>query len=480
MLEKITGTFSGILRKISGKSTITEKNIEEAVDEIKMALLEADVNLRVVRRFVNSTIEEAKGEKVLKSVNPGQQFTKILYDKMVSMLGDSKQDLHLKGPDTQSVILMLGLQGAGKTTAAHKLAARLAKDGRKPLLAACDLVRPAAVEQLSVLGQKIGVPVYKENSKDAVKNAKEAIDFAKKNGFDTIIIDTAGRLQIDEEMMAELVKIKKVTEPVEVILDADSMTGQNAVDIAKSFDEQLGLTGVILTKFDSDARGGAALSLKTITGKPIFFIGTGEKTEDFEVFHPDRIASRILGMGDVVSLVEKAQETVDAEQALKLQKKMARNEFTLQDMLEQFQSVKKMGNMQSIIDMIPGMSGVDASAMDMGGMKKNEAIIQSMTYKERMNHLIIGPSRRKRIAKGSGTSVADVNKLLKQFEKTKLMMKKVSRNRGMQSKMMNQFGLDSGFANGMGGMGNALGGLDPSSLKGMDLKKLQELAKRFK
>ncbi len=480
MLEKITGTFSGILRKISGKSTITEKNIEEAVDEIKMALLEADVNLRVVRRFVNSTIEEAKGEKVLKSVNPGQQFTKILYDKMVSMLGDSKQDLHLKGPDTQSVILMLGLQGAGKTTAAHKLAARLAKDGRKPLLAACDLVRPAAVEQLSVLGQKIGVPVYKENSKDAVKNAKEAIDFAKKNGFDTIIIDTAGRLQIDEEMMAELVKIKKVTEPVEVLLVADSMTGQNAVDIAKSFDEQLGLTGVILTKFDSDARGGAALSLKTITGKPILFIGTGEKTEDFEVFHPDRIASRILGMGDVVSLVEKAQETVDAEQALKLQKKMARNEFTLQDMLEQFQSVKKMGNMQSIIDMIPGMSGVDASAMDMGGMKKNEAIIQSMTYKERMNHLIIGPSRRKRIAKGSGTSVADVNKLLKQFEKTKLMMKKVSRNRGMQSKMMNQFGLDSGFANGMGGMGNALGGLDPSSLKGMDLKKLQELAKRFK
>lgn len=480
MLEKITGTFSGILRKISGKSTITEKNIEEAVDEIKMALLEADVNLRVVRRFVNSTIEEAKGEKVLKSVNPGQQFTKILYDKMVSMLGDSKQDLHLKGPDTQSVILMLGLQGAGKTTAAHKLAARLAKDGRKPLLAACDLVRPAAVEQLSVLGQKIGVPVYKENSKDAVKNAKEAIDFAKKNGFDTIIIDTAGRLQIDEEMMAELVKIKKVTEPVEVLLVADSMTGQNAVDIAKSFDEQLGLTGVILTKFDSDARGGAALSLKTITGKPILFIGTGEKTEDFEVFHPERIASRILGMGDVVSLVEKAQETVDAEQALKLQKKMARNEFTLQDMLEQFQSVKKMGNMQSIIDMIPGMSGVDASAMDMGGMKKNEAIIQSMTYKERMNHLIIGPSRRKRIAKGSGTSVADVNKLLKQFEKTKLMMKKVSRNRGMQSKMMNQFGLDSGFANGMGGMGNALGGLDPSSLKGMDLKKLQELAKRFK
>lgn len=479
MLEKITSTFSGIVKKLSGKSTITEKNIEDTVEEIKMALLEADVNLRVVRRFVNSTIEEAKGEKVLKAVDPGQQFTKIIYDKMVSMLGDTKQDLHLKGPDTQSIILMLGLQGAGKTTAAHKLAAKLKKDGRKPLLVACDLVRPAAVEQLSQLGQKIGVEVYKEDSKDAVKNAKESISYARKNGYDTIIIDTAGRLQIDEEMMAELVKIKKVTDPVEVLLVADSMTGQNAVDIAKSFDEQLGLTGVILTKFDSDARGGAALSLKTITGKPILYIGTGEKTEDFEVFHPERIASRILGMGDVVSLVEKAQETMDAEAALKMQKKLQRNEFTLQDMLEQFQSVKKMGNMQSIIDMIPGMSGIDASQMDMSGMKKNEAIIQSMTYKERLNHLIIGPSRRKRIAKGSGTTVAEVNKLIKQFEKTKLMMKKVSRNRGMQGKMMNQLGLDPSMMNGMGGAGG-LGGMDMSALKGMDMKKLQDLAKRFR
>ena len=488
MLEKITGTFSGIVKKLSGKSTITEKNIEDAVEEIKMALLEADVNLRVVRRFVNSTIEEAKGEKVLKSVDPGQQFTKIIYDKMVSMLGDTKVDLHLKGPDTQSVILMLGLQGAGKTTAAHKLAARLKKEGRKPLLAACDLVRPAAVEQLSQLGEKIGVPVFKEDSKDAVNNAKESIAYARRNGFDTIIIDTAGRLQIDEEMMAELVKVKKATDPVEVLLVADAMTGQNAVDIAKTFDEQLGLTGVVLTKFDSDARGGAALSLKTITGKPILFIGTGEKTEDFEVFHPERIASRILGMGDVVSLVEKAQETVDAEAALKMQKKLQRNEFTLQDYLEQFQQVKKMGSMQSIIDMIPGMSGMDASQMDLSSMKKNEAIIQSMTYKERLNHLIIGPSRRKRIAKGSGTSVADVNKLIKQFEKTKLMMKKVSRNRGMQGRMMNQLGLDPSMMGGMGGLGGAgasgagglPGGLDPSQLKGMDMKKLMEMAKKFR
>jgi len=480
MLEKITGTFSSIVKTLSGKSTITEKNIEDTVEQIKMALLEADVNLRVVRRFVNSTIEEAKGEKVLKAVDPGQQFVKIINDKIVSMLGDTKQDLHLKGPDTQSVILMLGLQGAGKTTAAHKLAAKLLKDGRKPLLAACDLVRPAAVEQLSQLGEKIGVPVYKENNKDAVKNAKEAIDFAKKNGNDVIIIDTAGRLQIDEDMMAELVKIKKVTSPVEVLLVADSMTGQNAVEIAQSFDEQLGLTGVILTKFDSDARGGAALSLKSITGKPILFIGTGEKTEDFEVFHPERIASRILGMGDIVSLVEKAQETVDAEAALKMQKKLQRNEFTLQDMLEQFQQVKKMGSMSSLLEMIPGMSGIDPSQLDMSGMKKNEAIIQSMTYKERLNHLIIGPSRRKRIARGSGTSVADVNKLIKQFEKTKLMMKKVSRNRGLQGKMMNQLGLDPNMLGGAGGMGGLGGMPDMSALKGMDMNKLREMAKRFR
>ena len=479
MLEKLSSAFSGIVKTISGKSTITERNIEDSVEQIKMALLEADVNLRVVRRFVNSTIEEANGEKVLKAVDPGQQFVKIIYDKIVAMLGDTKVDLHLKGPDTQSVILMLGLQGAGKTTAAHKLAAKLLKDGRKPLLAACDLVRPAAVEQLSQLGEKIGVPVFKENSKDAVKNAKEAIDFARRNGNDTIIIDTAGRLQIDEEMMAELVKIKKATNPVEVLLVADAMTGQNAVDIAKSFDEQLGLTGVILTKFDSDARGGAALSLKTITDKPILFVGTGEKTEDFEVFHPERIASRILGMGDIVSLVEKAQETVDAEAALKMQKKLQRNEFTLQDMLEQFQQVKKMGSMSKLLEMLPGMNGIDPSQLDMSGMKKNEAIIQSMTYKERLNHLIIGPSRRKRIAKGSGTSVADVNKLIKQFEKTKLMMKKVSRNRGLQGKMMNQLGLDPSMMGGKDGAAG-LGGLDPSALKGMDMSKLQAMAKRFR
>lgn len=441
MLEKITNTFSDIFKKIAGKSTISEKNIEDAVEQIKIALLEADVNLRVIRRFVNSTIEEAKGEKVLRAVDPGQQFIKIVNDKICSLLGDEKKDLQLKGPDTLSVIVLVGLQGAGKTTAAAKLAKRLTKEGRKVLLAACDLVRPAAVEQLSFLGEKNNIDVYKEDTKDAVKVAKNAVNFAKKNSFNTLIIDTAGRLQIDEQMMNEIAQIKKAVSPDELIFVADAMTGQSAVDVAKSFDEQLALTGVILTKFDSDARGGAALSLKSVTGKPILFIGTGEKIDDFEQFHPDRIASRILGMGDVVSLVEKAQETIDIEEAEALQKKMANNDFTLQDMLEQLQRVKKMGPMESLMQMIPGLAGqIGDQDIDTSGMKSQEAIILSMTKKERNNHLIIGPSRRKRIAKGSGTCVADVNKLLKQFEKTRLMMKKMSRNKGMQQKMMQQFG----------------------------------------
>lgn len=447
MLEKITDTFSGIIRSIGGKSVITEKNIEDAVESIKTALLEADVNLRVVRRFINSTIEEAKGEKVLRAVNPGQQFVKIVHDKMTALLGDSKTDLHLKGPDTQSVILFSGLQGSGKTTSAVKLAAKLKKEGRKPLLAACDLVRPAAIQQLCITAEKADIPVYKEDiplpgsPKDSLRIAKEAKKFAAKNGYDTVIIDTAGRLQLDEVMMDEIADIKKELNPDETVLVADSMTGQNAVDIAKTFDERLGLTGIILTKFDSDTRGGAALSLKSVTGKPVLFIGTGEKIEDFEVFHPERIAGRILGMGDVVSLVEKAQETIDIKEAERLQKKMASNEFTLEDMLEQLQQVKKMGPIESLMEMMPGLSGqINPQDIDTSGLKTQEAIIRSMTKKERANHLIIGPSRRKRIARGSGTSVAEVNRLIKQFEKTRLMMKKMSKNKGMQAKMMQQFG----------------------------------------
>ena len=441
MLEKITNTFSGIVRRISGKATITEKNIEEAVEEIKIALLEADVNLRVVRRFINATIEEAKGETVLKSVNPGQQFIKIVHDKILSFLGDEKKSLQLKGPDTQSVILFLGLQGSGKTTSAAKLAARLKKEGRKPLLVACDLVRPAAVEQLSSLGERIDVPVYKEDTKNAVRVAQNAVTYARKNGFDTVIVDTAGRLQIDEAMMQEIAAVKKAVNPVETLLVADAMTGQNAAEVAKAFDEQAGLTGVILTKFDSDARGGAALSLKTVTGKPILYVGVGEKIEDFEPFYPDRIAGRILGMGDIVSLVEKAQENIDAEEAARLQKKMATETFTLSDMLDQLENVEKMGSIESMLDMMPGLAGqISAEDIDKAGFKRQKAIIQSMTLKERENHYIIGPPRRKRIAKGSGTSVAEVNKLLKQFEKTRQTMRKVAKSKGLQARLMGLMG----------------------------------------
>jgi len=437
MLENITEKFSGIMRSLSGKSKITEKNIEDTIEEIKTALLDADVNLRVVRRFINATAEEAKGERVLKSVDPGQQFTKIVYDKMTSFLGDEKKALDLRGPDTQSVILFLGLQGSGKTTSAAKLALKLKNEGKKPLLVACDLVRPAAIEQLSVLGGNISVPVYKEETKDAVRVAKNALAFAKKNFYDTVIVDTAGRLQIDEDMMKEIVNIKSAVKPMETILVADSMTGQSAVDVAKEFDEQVGLSGLILTKFDSDTRGGAALSLKTITGKPIFYIGTGEKLEDLEPFYPDRIASRILGMGDIVSLVEKAQALYDEEEAEKLQKKMQSETFSLADMLMQLEQAEKMGPLESMLDMIPGLSGqIDKDKLDLSLLKRQKAIIQSMTLKERDNFRIIGPPRRKRIAKGSGTSVGDVNKLLKQFEKTRQMMRKVSKNKGLQAKMM--------------------------------------------
>uniref|UniRef100_A0A7C3ECB1 Signal recognition particle protein n=1 Tax=Gracilinema caldarium TaxID=215591 RepID=A0A7C3ECB1_9SPIR len=450
MLEKLTGKIQNALRTISGKATITEKNIEDAVETIKMALLEADVNLRVVRRFVNSTIEEAKGERVLRSVDPGQQFIKIVHDKLVAFLGDSKQDLNLKGPDTQSVILMLGLQGSGKTTSSAKLALRLKKEGRKVLLVACDLIRPAAIEQLSVLGAQIGVPVYKEEgTKDPVKVYKGALETARKNLYDTIIVDTTGRLQIDQDMMAELVRLRDAAKPDELLLVADAMTGQSAVDIAKTFDEQIGLTGVILTKFDSDTRGGAALSLKTITGKPLKFVGVGEKPEDFEPFYPDRIASRILGMGDIVSLVEKAQQVVNQEEAAALQKKMLSEDFTLQDWLDQLRAVKKMGSLQSMLEMLPGMAGqISEEDLNKADMKRQEAIICSMTKKERQNYLIIGPSRRSRIARGSGTSVAEVARLLKKFEKMRTMMKKVAKlgkNPQAAQAMMSRMGGRGGF-----------------------------------
>jgi len=438
MLEKLSEKFSDIARALSGKASISEKNVEEAVEAIKLALLDADVNLRVVRRFVNATLEEAKGEKVLKAVSPGQQFTKIVYDRMVALLGDSRQDLELKGPDTQSVILLLGLQGSGKTTTASKLAFSLKNKGRRVLLAACDLQRPAAIEQLSVLGAQVGVDVYKEEScKDPVRVAKAALDKAKRELYDTLIIDTAGRLQADEALMEELVKVRDAVRPVESLLVADAMTGQAAAEIAKTFDEKIGLTGVILSKFDSDARGGAALSLKSVTGKPVKFIGTSEKADGLEPFYPERIASRILGMGDIVGLVEKAQEVFDQKQAAQLQEKIAKETLTLEDYLEQLKSVKKMGSMKGLLEMIPGAAGqISEDQIDEAGMKREEAMLLSMTRKERLNHLIIGPSRRTRIARGSGTSVAEVNRLLKKFEKSRLMMKKLSKNKKYQQQLM--------------------------------------------
>ena len=441
MLENITQKFTDITKQLSGKGKITEKNIEDAVSEIKIALLEADVNLRVVRRFVNRTIEEAKGEKVLNAVDPGQQFTKIIYDKIVALLGDENQALTLNSPNKTTVILMLGLQGAGKTTASAKLANKLKNDGRKPLLVAADLIRPAAIEQLKVLGEQIGVEVYSEEHKDAVKVVNNALNYGKKNQFNTIIIDTAGRLQIDTDMMAEIVAIKAAVNPDETLFVADAMTGQNAVEIAKSFDEQVGVSGIMLTKFDSDTRGGAALSLKSSTGKPIKFIGVGEKIDDIEPFYPERVASRILGMGDVVSLVEKVQESVTQAEAVDMQKKMMSATFTLEDYLEQFKKLKSMGSMQSIIGMIPGMSGkINDDDIDEKGMKREESIILSMTIRERRNHRIIGPPRKKRIAKGSGTTVADVTRLLKKFDKMRLMMKKVTKNKKYQAQLMQQFG----------------------------------------
>ncbi len=367
MLEKISEKFGDIARILGGKASISEKNVEDAVEQIKLALLDADVNLRVVRRFVNATLEEAKGEKVLKAVSPGQQFTKIVYDRMVALLGDTRQDLQLRGPDTQSVILLLGLQGSGKTTSAAKLAFSLKNKGRRVLLAACDLQRPAAIEQLSVLGAQVGVDVYKEESKDAVKVAKNALDKARRELYDVLIVDTAGRLQIDEGLMDELGRVRDAVKPVESLLVADSMTGQAAADIAKTFDEKIGITGVILSKFDSDARGGAALSLKSVTGKPVKFIGTSEKPEGLEPFYPDRIASRILGMGDVVGLVEKAQAVFDQKQAAELERKMADESLSLEDYLEQIQSVKKMGSMKGITRDASGSRRADRRRSDRRG-----------------------------------------------------------------------------------------------------------------
>lgn len=416
------------------KGKLTDLEIKQAMREIRIALLEADVNFQVVRDFINRVSEKASGEDILKGLNSTQQVIKIVNDELIALMGSTHSKLAVADrPPT--IIMMCGLQGAGKTTMCGKLAGMLKKQNKKVLLAACDVYRPAAIKQLQVVGGKVNVPVFEEGQINPVKIAKDALDEAKRQGADVLIIDTAGRLHIDEQLMEELQKIKAEVKPAEILLVVDSMTGQDAVNVAETFNQKLDITGVIITKLDGDTRGGAALSIKAVTGKPIKFVGSGEKMEDIEPFYPDRMASRILGMGDVLTLIEKAQEAFSEEEALKLQKKMKTNSFTLQDYLNQLESVKKMGGIGKLMSMVPGLGGkVNEDDIDESKIIKTKAIILSMTPEERNNPDIIKASRRKRIAAGSGTSIQDVNQLLKQFDMSKEMMRRVSKNgmRGMK------------------------------------------------
>lgn len=416
------------------KGKLTDLEIKQAMREIRIALLEADVNFQVVRDFINRVSEKASGEDILKGLNSTQQVIKIVNDELIALMGSTHSKLAVADrPPT--IIMMCGLQGAGKTTMCGKLAGMLKKQNKKVMLAACDVYRPAAIKQLQVVGGKVNVPVFEEGQINPVKIAKDALDEANRQGTDVLIIDTAGRLHIDEQLMEELQKIKAEVKPDEILLVVDSMTGQDAVNVAETFNQKLDITGVIITKLDGDTRGGAALSIKAVTGKPIKFVGSGEKMEDIEPFYPDRMASRILGMGDVLTLIEKAQEAFSEEEALKLQKKMKTNSFTLQDYLNQLESVKKMGGIGKLMSMVPGLGGkVNEDDIDESKIIKTKAIILSMTPEERNNPDIIKASRRKRIAAGSGTSIQDVNQLLKQFDMSKEMMRRVSKNgmRGMK------------------------------------------------
>ncbi len=416
------------------KGKLTDLEIKQAMREIRIALLEADVNFQVVRDFINRVSEKASGEDILKGLNSTQQVIKIVNDELIALMGSTHSKLAVADrPPT--IIMMCGLQGAGKTTMCGKLAGMLKKQNKKVMLAACDVYRPAAIKQLQVVGGKVNVPVFEEGQINPVKIAKDALDEAKRQGADVLIVDTAGRLHIDEQLMEELQKIKAEVKPNEILLVVDSMTGQDAVNVAETFNQKLDITGVIITKLDGDTRGGAALSIKAVTGKPIKFVGSGEKMEDIEPFYPDRMASRILGMGDVLTLIEKAQEAFSEEEALKLQKKMKTNSFTLQDYLNQLESVKKMGGIGKLMSMVPGLGGkVNEDDIDESKIIKTKAIILSMTPEERNNPDIIKASRRKRIAAGSGTSIQDVNQLLKQFDMSKEMMRRVSKNgmRGMK------------------------------------------------
>ncbi len=427
--EKLNHAFSKIIHR--GK--LTELEIKDAMREVKIALLEADVNYLVVKKFIASVSEKAVGDEVMKSLTPAQQVIKIVNEELTNLMGSTNQKLNVASkPPT--VIMMCGLQGAGKTTMCAKLAYHLKKSGKRPLLVACDVYRPAAINQLQVVGKQAGAEVFERGTANPVKTSKEAINYAIKQGYDTVIIDTAGRLHINEELMKELVNIKKETEPTEILLTVDAMTGQDAVTVAEEFNNRLDITGVILTKLDGDTRGGAALSIRSITGKPIKFCGVGEKIGDLEPFYPDRIASRILGMGDVLTLIERAQEAVSEEQAKELEKKFRQNSFNFEDYLVQMENLQKMGNMKDLLAMIPGLGSKIKSMPDIDEnvFKKNKAIIQSMTVKERRNPEILKASHKKRIAQGSGTGIQDVNALLKQMEQSKELLKQLKNKKGFR------------------------------------------------
>lgn len=436
--EGLTSKLQETIKKLKGKGKLSEKDIKEAMREVKLALLEADVNYKVVKQFVKDISEKCLGNEVLESLTPGQQVIKIVNDELTGLMGNTESKLQLN-PNGISVIMLVGLQGAGKTTMAGKLALNLRKNNKKPLLVACDVYRPAAIKQLQVVGKSIDVPVFTMGDKTSpVDIAKASIENAKNNGCNVVIVDTAGRLHIDEELMNELKDVKENIDPNEILLVVDSMTGQDAVNVAESFNSQLDISGVILTKLDGDTRGGAALSIKAMTDKPIKYVGMGEKMSDLEVFYPERMASRILGMGDVLSLIEKAQSAIDEQKAQELGNKMLNQEFNFEDFLDMLNQMKKMGPLAKIMEMMPGMNAKELKGIDLSQgekeMSKIEAIISSMTFEERRkpNLISASPSRKKRIANGSGTSIQEVNKILKHFD----MMKKTMKNmKGMQKSM---------------------------------------------
>lgn len=432
MFENLQEKLNNAFKKFKNKGTLTEKDVREGMRAVKLALLEADVNFKVVREFISKVTERAIGAEVLESLMPAQQVIKIVNEELTALMGGTQAKLQIDSkPPT--VIMMVGLQGAGKTTHTGKLAAMMKKQGKNPVLVACDVYRPAAIKQLQIVGEKVGVPVYAETEKqDPVKIAKNGLAYAIKNGHDMVFIDTAGRLQIDEAMMEELVEIKEQTEPIEILLTIDAMAGQDAVNVASTFNEKLDITGVIVTKLDGDTRGGAALSVKYVTGKPIKFIGTGEKMDAIEPFYPDRMASRILGMGDVLSLIEKAEQNFDMKKAAELEEKLRKSRFTLTDYLDQMTQLKNMGSLESLLGMMPGVSqaSLKDANFDENIIKKTEAIILSMTPAEREKPDMINYSRKMRIAKGSGTTIEEVNRLLKQFEQTNKLMKQFAGPKG--------------------------------------------------